>query len=67
MKLILTTKNEIDEVGIEALKEELGVSLTEALKGAIYDKFQQLYDQLVKSNQEAYKHSNLTWEIHYEY
>lgn len=67
MKLVLTTRNEIDEAGIEALKEELGVSLTEALKGAIQDKFQQLYDQLVKTNPESYEHSNLTWEIHYEF
>ena len=66
MKLVIETRNEVDEVGIESIAQELGVSVQEALKGAIQDKFQQLYDQLIKANPEAYKHSHLTWELHYE-
>ena len=66
MKLVITARNEVDEVGIEEIARELGVSVTEALKGAIHEKFQQLYNQLIEGNPEAKKHSHLTWEIHYE-
>ena len=66
MKLVIATRNEIDEVGIKEMARELGVSVTDALRGTIYDKFQQLYNQLIEGNPEAAKHSHLTWELHYE-
>ena len=66
MKLIVETRNEIDEVGIEQLAQELGVSEQEALKGAIHDRFSQLANQVAESNPESAQHSKSTWSIHFE-
>lgn len=66
MKLVIETRNEVDEVGIELLAQELGVSVQEALKGTIQNKFQQLYDQTIEGNPESAEHSKLTWRIYYE-
>lgn len=66
MKLVITTRNEIDEMGIEALREDLGVSPGEDLIKALQEKYQELYGQVVEENLGASQHSNLTWELHYE-
>lgn len=66
MKLVITTRNEVNEVGVRELAREFGVLSKEDLKEALNKKFQDIYDQLVKANPDLSRFSNLSWEFSYE-
>ena len=67
MKLIISTKNEMDRKGIEMCKEEAGLRTDEELKEYLMSNFNNFVKQYAEQNQEYFSHCNFSISIDYDY